>query len=103
MHRYANFIDHSVTGQEDLLLSFQELFTAPTARHVFSFALAAFIDLVDFSRIGGTQHLGQRVGAERPDAAVNGASPSLGVSLAHLAGLMVVFGALARAGLRRVD
>jgi hypothetical protein len=45
---YANFIDHSVTGQEDLLLSFQELFTAPTARHVFSFALAAFIDLIVF-------------------------------------------------------
>jgi ABC-2 type transport system permease protein len=37
------------------------------------------------------------------DAAVNGASPSLGVSLAHLAGLTVVFGVLARAGLRRVD
>jgi len=37
------------------------------------------------------------------DAAVNGASPSLGVSLAHLAGLTVVFGALARAGLRHVD
>jgi len=37
------------------------------------------------------------------DAAVNGASPSLGLSLAHLAGLAVVFGALARAGLRRVD
>jgi ABC-2 type transport system permease protein len=37
------------------------------------------------------------------DAAVNGASPSLGVSLAHLAGLTVVFGALARAGLRRLD
>ena len=37
------------------------------------------------------------------DAAVNGASPSLGASLAHLAGLTVVFGALARAGLRRVD
>jgi ABC-type multidrug transport system permease subunit len=37
------------------------------------------------------------------DAAVNGASPSLGVSLAHLAGLTVLFGALARVGLRRVD
>jgi ABC-2 type transport system permease protein len=37
------------------------------------------------------------------DAAVNGASPSLGVSLAHLAGLTVLFGALARLGLRRVD
>lgn len=37
------------------------------------------------------------------DAAVNGASPSLGSALAHLAVLSVVFGALARAGLRRLD
>jgi ABC-type Na+ efflux pump permease subunit len=37
------------------------------------------------------------------DAAVNGAAPSLGGSLAHLAVLTVLFGALARAGLRRVD
>jgi hypothetical protein len=43
---YADFIDRSVTGQEDLLIAFQELFTAPTARHVFSFALAAFIDII---------------------------------------------------------
>jgi ABC-type multidrug transport system permease subunit len=35
------------------------------------------------------------------DAAVNSASPSLGGSLAHLAGLALLFGALARAGLRR--
>jgi hypothetical protein len=45
---YADFVDRSVTGQEDLLVSFQELFTAPTARHVFSFALAAFIDIIVF-------------------------------------------------------
>jgi hypothetical protein len=37
------------------------------------------------------------------DAAVNGASPSLGASLAHLIGLTIVFGALARVGLRRVE
>jgi hypothetical protein len=37
------------------------------------------------------------------DAAVNGSSPALGGSLAHLAGLTVVFAALARAGLRRVE
>jgi ABC-2 type transport system permease protein len=37
------------------------------------------------------------------DAAVNGASPSIAGSLAHLAGLTVLFGALARLGLRRVD
>jgi hypothetical protein len=45
---YADFVDRSVTGQEDLLIAFQELFTAPTARHVFSFSLAAFIDLIVF-------------------------------------------------------
>jgi ABC-type transport system involved in cytochrome c biogenesis permease component len=37
------------------------------------------------------------------DAAVNGASPSIGGSLAHLAGLTLLFGVLARAGLRRAD
>ena len=37
------------------------------------------------------------------DAAVNGASPSIGLSLAHLAGLTLLFGALARAGLQRVE
>lgn len=45
---YADFVDHTVSGQEDLLIAFQELFTAPTARHVFSFALAAFIDIIVF-------------------------------------------------------
>ncbi|HEX5852411.1 MAG TPA: ABC transporter permease [Solirubrobacteraceae bacterium] len=37
------------------------------------------------------------------DAAVNGASPSLGGSLVHLAVLTAVFGALARLGLRRAE
>jgi ABC-type Na+ efflux pump permease subunit len=37
------------------------------------------------------------------DAAVNGASPSLGSALAHLAVLSAAFGALARVGLRRLD
>jgi ABC-2 type transport system permease protein len=37
------------------------------------------------------------------DAAVNRASPSLAVSLVHLAALSLVFGALARVGLRRLD
>jgi hypothetical protein len=45
---YANFVDRSVSGQEDLLIAFQELFTAPTARHAFAFALAAFIDVIVF-------------------------------------------------------
>lgn len=35
------------------------------------------------------------------DAAINGASPGLGVSLAHLLGLTALFGVLARVGLRR--
>ncbi len=35
------------------------------------------------------------------NAAINNTSPGLPVSLAHLAGLILVFGALARAGLRR--
>ncbi len=37
------------------------------------------------------------------DAAVNGAAPSIGSPLVHLAGLTVVFAALARLGLRRVE
>ncbi|HXP99368.1 MAG TPA: ABC transporter permease [Solirubrobacteraceae bacterium] len=37
------------------------------------------------------------------DAAVNGASPGVGVSIAHLAGLALLFGALARLGLRRAE
>lgn len=45
---YADFVDRTVSGQEDMLVAFQELFTAPTARHVFALALAAFIDVVVF-------------------------------------------------------
>lgn len=37
------------------------------------------------------------------DAAVNGASPSIGLPLVHLAVLALVFGALARVGLRKAD
>jgi ABC-2 type transport system permease protein len=37
------------------------------------------------------------------DAAVNGASPGLGVSVAHLLGLTALFAALARVGLRRLE
>ena len=37
------------------------------------------------------------------DAAVNGASPAIGGSLLHLAGLTILFGALARLGLRRAE
>jgi ABC-2 type transport system permease protein len=37
------------------------------------------------------------------DCAVNGASPGLGVSVLHLLGLTLLFGALARVGLRRLE
>ncbi len=37
------------------------------------------------------------------DAAVNGASPGLGISVVHLLGLTALFGVLARLGLRRLE
>ncbi len=37
------------------------------------------------------------------DSAVNGAAPAIGASIAHLAGLTLAFGALARLGLRRAE
>jgi hypothetical protein len=37
------------------------------------------------------------------DAAVNGASPGIGVSIVHLLGLTLLFGVLARLGLRRAE
>jgi hypothetical protein len=45
---YSDFVDRTVAGQEDMLVAFKELLTAPTARHVFAFALAAFIDIIVF-------------------------------------------------------
>ncbi len=48
MPPYSDYIDRTVSGQEDLLVAFEELFTAPTARHVFALTLAAFIDVVVF-------------------------------------------------------
>lgn len=44
----AEFVDQTSGGQEELLLAFTELVAAPTPRHVFSFVLAAFIDLIIF-------------------------------------------------------
>lgn len=44
-----------------------------------------------------------RAALQALDAAVNHSAPSLGVSLAHLAVLALAFGALARAGIRRLD
>jgi ABC-2 type transport system permease protein len=37
------------------------------------------------------------------DAAVNGAAPSIGISIAHLIGLTALFGVLARIGLQRLE
>lgn len=45
---YAEHVDRSASGQEDLLLAFQELVTAPTGRHVFALLLATFIDVIVF-------------------------------------------------------
>ncbi len=45
---YNDFVDRTVSGQEDLLVAFTELLTAPTARHVFALALATFIDVIVF-------------------------------------------------------
>jgi hypothetical protein len=45
---YTDFVDRAATGQEDLIIAFSELFSAPTSRHALAFALATFIDLVVF-------------------------------------------------------
>jgi hypothetical protein len=45
---YARFVEKSGSGQEDLMRSFEELATNPSARNVFSAALAAFIDIIIF-------------------------------------------------------
>ena len=45
---YADFVDKTASQQEDLMVAFTELFTNPGARHIFSLALAAFIDIVVF-------------------------------------------------------
>jgi hypothetical protein len=45
---YSDFVDRAATGQEDLIIAFTELLSAPSSRHVLAFALAAFIDLIVF-------------------------------------------------------
>jgi hypothetical protein len=45
---YSDFVDRSASGQEDLVIAFTELLTAPASRHVLAFTLAAFIDLIVF-------------------------------------------------------
>ena len=44
----SDHLDKTASGQEELLLGFTELVTAPTGRHVFAFLLAAFIDVIVF-------------------------------------------------------
>ena len=46
MPSLAEFTDRTGSSQEELLLAFTELFGAPTARHLFSFALALSLDLI---------------------------------------------------------
>jgi hypothetical protein len=45
---YSAFVDRAASGQEDLVIAFTELFSAPTSRHVLAFTLATFIDLIVF-------------------------------------------------------
>ncbi|MFN8095709.1 MAG: hypothetical protein U0599_26415 [Vicinamibacteria bacterium] len=45
---YADFVDRAASAQEDLVLAFTELVTAPTGRHALALALAAFIDVIVF-------------------------------------------------------
>jgi len=45
---YSDFVDRAASGQEDLVIAFTELVSAPTSRHVAAFALAAFIDIIVF-------------------------------------------------------
>ena len=45
---YSAFVDRAASGQEDLVIAFTELLSAPTSRHVIAFTLAAFIDLIVF-------------------------------------------------------
>ena len=45
---YSKYADRTSGGQEDLMVAFTELVSAPTSRHLFAFGLAAFIDVIVF-------------------------------------------------------
>jgi hypothetical protein len=45
---YSDFVDRAASGQEDLVIAFTELVSAPTSRHVLAFTLATFIDVIVF-------------------------------------------------------
>lgn len=72
----------------------------------------AFLALVPSASVSGGFHavieaisfvFPVKAALEALDTAVNGATPAIGLSLAHLAVLACVFGALARLGLRQVE
>lgn len=48
MPAFSDFVDKTVSGQEDLLVAFQELARSAGGRPLFSLALAAFLDVVIF-------------------------------------------------------
>jgi ABC-2 type transport system permease protein len=57
-----------------------------------------------YSVIGGVSFVfPYKAALQALDAAVNGASPAIAGSIAHLAGLTLLFGALARLGVRRAE
>jgi hypothetical protein len=45
---YSDFVDRAASGQEDLVIAFTELLTAPTSRHALALTLATFIDVIVF-------------------------------------------------------
>jgi hypothetical protein len=45
---YSQVVDRAASGQEELLIAFQELVSAPTSRHALALLLAAFIDVIVF-------------------------------------------------------
>lgn len=66
----AAHLDHTASGQEDLILAFQGLVAAPTARHLTALLLAAFVDLVVFLlATASAPHLAQAPEARWLDAA----------------------------------
>ncbi len=75
-----------------LPLAFLALVPAGSVSHGFYDAIGAISFVFPF-----------KAALQALDAAVNGASPGIGLSLVHLAVLGVVFGALARVGLRNVE
>lgn len=77
---YAAHVDKTVSGQEDLLVAFEELAANPGGRPLFALLLAAFIDIVVFLLAWGAgPHLAGRSELHwiRSAAAVDGADPQV--------------------------